>query len=112
MRDVQTIKEAAESYTHSQCIVKVETKTGVFNIVKEFFRMWGKDPDIRRYNHKEWYPPPLISDPDDFNLWDGLDIEKSNNIDDGTGRDYWSKFKIFALNLFGDAKVNNYILSR
>ena len=109
MQDVQIMKDARDTYVHIHCVI--QDKKGKDGIT-QFFIKWEKDPDIRRYNNKVWCPPPLISKPDDFNTWDGLDVEKNNNIDDGTGRDYWSEFLIFVKNLFGDDAVTNYILSR
>jgi len=109
MKDVQLMKDAKDTYAHIQCII--QDKKGQDGIT-QFFVKWEKDADIRYFNNKVWCPPPLISKADDYNTWDGLEIENYKNIDDGTGRDYWTEFYGFASNLFGDKKITDYIFSR
>ena len=37
---------------------------------------WLHDPKIRHYEKMNIYPPPLVCPPDEFNLWNGFDVER------------------------------------
>lgn len=40
-----------------------------------FVKCWMRDPDIRQYEHVDYYPPPIECPARHFNLWDGIYID-------------------------------------
>lgn len=51
-------------------------------IEKNFINNWIKDPKIRKYEFVDLYPPPLVCPNNNFNLWNGFEIEDTIIDDD------------------------------
>jgi len=110
--ETQKITSAKETYLHLKCKVSVFDKKSKKNNweTKAFFELWLKDANMRIYDKIVFKPPPLISEKNEFNIWDGFKIAKTPLIK--TERDFWQEYKTFVNNLLGDEKIANYILAR
>lgn len=101
------MNDASNTYEHLQCTKFADDGTIV---LKQFFPLWRKDSDLKTHRKMGWKPPPLqMEHPDDFNLFEDFKIKKTALIN--TERNYFQEYYDFGLNLFGDAKINNYIFS-
>jgi hypothetical protein len=110
--ETQKITSAKETYLHLKCKVSVFDKKSKKNNweTKAFFELWLKDANMRIYNIIVFKPPPLISEKNEFNIWDGFKIANTPLIK--TERDFWQEYKTFVNNVLGDEKIANYILAR
>lgn len=99
--------DASNTYEHLQC-TKISNDGEI--VIKQFFPLWRKDSDIKTHRKMGWKPPPLkMEHLDDFNLFEDFKIKKIALIK--TERNYFQEYYDFGFNLFGDAKINNYIFS-
>jgi len=60
-----------------------------------FIEKWIKDDTIRTYKRMDIYPPPLECPLNEFNLWTGFAIERSNAQSSGNVEPFLNHMKIF-----------------
>ena len=113
--ELQTKEGFSQSYEHIKTFISAETPCGKEKIQKvPFVKAWTGDENIRRYNSIVFTPPPLRSDPSDYNTWLGFENENKPlppdfNIDTN---EYILRFREFISNLVNDREIYiNYIIS-
>ena len=103
---IESFKQAKDSFSHINCYIIVKKK----KTIRDFFSLWIKDPNIRKYNIIEWKPPPLLSNENNYNTW--IDFDIVNTPNNNTDRNYYKEFLTYCYNLFETKEVANYILAR
>jgi hypothetical protein len=110
--ETSTLNSCKDSYIHLDCKFPILDKnTGETKwVVDKFIVFWLKDAKSRVYKKMVFEPPPLVSDPQHFNMWIPFKISEEPLIK--TDRDYWEEYYSFLNNVLGDTKIVNYILAR
>ena len=108
--EIQTFKLFKDSYGHEVYYEKSLVKGTEVYTNKTFVNTWLRDPKIRKYEKIVFKPPPLTTEPNEFNIW--VDFKIKNVPLTTTDRDFFKEYCDYAHNLIGDKKVADFILAR